>query len=301
MVNWNGGATAVQSARSIVEQNVDLVLRVVDNASTDGSADAIEQACPGVQMIRNDRNYGFATGNNQALAEPIEAEYILLVNNDIIFPDRDALSHVLAVMDADPKIPGACGRYEYPDGRFQRNYNRLPTARDMIACWGIGRHVSLLRETRRTEDFFLLHQDFAQATTIEQPAFSCVLMRAQCASAVGLLDEQFHIFFNDVDYCWRWRQQGWSWRYFPEWRVIHHHSKSTAKMGGLREAEFASSAIRFARKHFSRATAALVGGAIVLEALWRKLRHRDVPVSLSAIWRGELFFAAPPAPTRRAG
>lgn len=299
MVNWNGGETAVRSARSIVEQSVDTLLWVVDNASEDGSADAIEEACPTAHVVRNPQNYGFAAGNNQALLAGVEADYVLLVNNDIILPERDSLARVVEYLDAHPDVHGACGRYEYPDGRFQHNYNQLPTARDMVACWGIGKHVRALRESPRTEEYFLLHHDFDRPMMVEQPAFSCVLMRGQCARKVGLMDEQFHIFFNDVDYCWRWRQQGWSWRYFPDWRVVHHHSRSTAKMGGIREAEFASSAVRFARKHFSGLSASMVRGSIVVEALWRKLRHRDMSVPLSSIWQGHLFFCFPSVPEDR--
>jgi N-acetylglucosaminyl-diphospho-decaprenol L-rhamnosyltransferase len=296
MVNWNGGLMAVESAVSIVNQTVRPALWVVDNASRDGSADAIEAACPEAHIIRNSENLGYAVGNNQALGAVRAADYILLVNNDVQLPDPDSLAHVVGHMDAHPDTHGACGRYEYPDGRFQHNYNQLPTPFDMIVSYGCGRHIPALLNSGWTKRFFAAELDYDRPQRLEQPAFSCVLMRAENARRAGLMDEQFTLFFNDVDYCWRWRELGWDWRYFPDWRVVHHHSKSTAKMGDVRRAEFASSAVRFARKHYSPATAALVSLSIVLEEAWRKYRHRDMPAPLLDIWRGNLFFCyTPPA------
>ena len=70
---------------------------------------------------------------------------------------------------------------------------------------------------------------------------------------VGLLDEQFPIFFNDVDYCWRWRMHGFTWHYLPAWRITHVHGYSTRRLPKL-NAELAGSAVRFARKYFTGAS-----------------------------------------------
>ena len=299
MVNWNGGRLAVESALSVVGQSVGPALWVVDNASQDGSADAIEKACPTARVIRNRTNLGYAAANNQALRAAAAAEYTLLVNNDVVFPDRHSLGRVVAHLDAHPEVHGACGRFEYPDGSFQSYYQQLPTAFNMMVNWGVGRHVPAFLRSRRSREYCLVGRDFTRPMSLEQPAFACVLMRGRSAQAVGLMDEQFPLFFNDVDYCWRWRERGWPWLYFPDWRVVHHQGKSTAKLGGLLWSEVASSAVRFARKHYPPPTAFLIRLTIVLEAFWKKVRHRDVPVRLADIWRGTLFFCqpAPSAPS----
>ena len=293
VVNWNGGALAVESVRSVAEQSLRPSLWVVDNASTDGSADAIATACPDAHLIRNQQNLGFAAGNNQAWQEAAGADYLLLVNNDVILPDPDALREVVSFLEGQPDTHGVCGRYEYPDGEFQHFYNQLPTAFDLMVSWGIGKHWPPFLRSRRTRAYHLQKHDFNRASTIEQPAFACVLLRGSSARQVGMFDERFPIFFNDIDYCWRWRERGWTWHYLPQWRIIHHRSRSTARLGAFLQAELAGSAVRFARKHFPPLVAESVCASVVLEAAWRKLRHDDFPRSLTDLWHGHLPFCPP--------
>ena len=87
------------------------------------------------------------------------------------------------------------------------------------------------------------------AGTVEQPAFACVMARGACIEAVGKLDERFPIFFNDVDYCWRWREKGWQWHYLPSWRVQHHQGASVRRLDYCLP-EVLSSVIRFARLRY---------------------------------------------------
>jgi N-acetylglucosaminyl-diphospho-decaprenol L-rhamnosyltransferase len=290
MVNWNGGDTAVQCAQSVLTQDIDVRLIVADNASTDGSPEAILKACPNTLMIHNSQNRGYALGNNQALKHIGSADYVLWINNDVILLDPHGVREVIRAMEADPNIRGACGRYEYPDGRFQRYYNQLPTLFNMVVSWGAGKYIMRLRNSPRTSRYICADVDFESPAKIEQPAFACVLTRAACVRTIGDMDETLPIFFNDVDYCWRWRAQGWTWHYFPSWRIAHHHSKSLARIGDLTRAEVASSAIRFARKHFSRLELFGIQTSICLELLWRRWHHRDVAVRIRDVWKGRLFF-----------
>ena len=290
MPNWNGGRLAVDSVGSFVSQTVKPEVWVTDNGSIDGSSEAIAKACPQVRMIRNDRNRGYAPAVNQGLIAAGPARFVVLANNDIILRDRASLERVIAYMEAHPDVHGVCGRYEYPDGRLQRFYTQLPTEFDMIVTWGIGRHLHALLHAPRSREYYLVDRNFDRPMTIEQPAFSCVLLRGETLRRVGLLDEAFAIFFNDVDYCWRWRQHGLTWHYLPDWRIVHDQSSATRRLP-LLSAELAGSAVRFANKHFSGGSRWRIRAAIVLEAAWRKLRHRDFPVSLASIWRGQLFHA----------
>ena len=288
--NWNGGRLAVESVASLVAQTVEPEVWVIDNGSSDGSCDAIAAACPQAHLVRNDRNRGYAPAVNQGLAAAGPSRYIVLANNDVILRERDSLARVRDHMDARPDVHGVCGRYEYPDGRFQHYYTQLPTEFNMIVTWGVGRHVLPLLHARRSREFYLADRDFEQPMTLEQPAFSCVVMRSEAVRRVGPLDEQFAIFFNDVDYCWRWRQHGLTWHYLPAWRIVHDHSATVRRLP-LLSAELAGSAMLFANKHFTGASRWRIRVAILLEAAWRKYLHRDFPVPLRSIWRGDLFHA----------
>ena len=291
--NWNGGRLAVESIASLVAQTVEPEVWVIDNGSSDGSCDAIAAACPQAHLVRNDRNRGYAPAVNQGLATAGPSRYVVLANNDVILPEPDSLARVRDHLDARPDVHGVCGRYEYPDGRFQHYYTQLPTEFNMIVTWGVGRHVRPLLHARRSREFYLADRDFEQPMTLEQPAFSCVVMRSEAVRRVGLLDEQFAIFFNDVDYCWRWRQHGLTWHYLPAWRIVHDHSATVRRLP-LLSAELAGSAMRFANKHFAGASRRHIRVAILLEAAWRKFLHRDFPAPLSSIWRGDLFHAEVP-------
>jgi GT2 family glycosyltransferase len=290
MPNWNGGALAVESVASFVDQSIEPQVWVIDNGSTDGSCEAITAARPQVRLIRNDRNRGYAPAVNQGLAAAGPARYILLANNDVILRDRASLERVIAHIQKHPDVAGVCGRYEYPDGRFQRFYAQLPTEFDMIVTWGVGRHITPLLSHRRSREYYLVDRDFTRPMTIEQPAFSCVLMRGDAVRQVGLLDERFPIFFNDIDYCWRWREHGLTWHYLPDWQIVHDRSQATGRLP-LLGAELAGSAMRFATMHFSGVSRWRIRVAILLEAAWRKCLHRDFPAPLGKIWRGDLFHA----------
>jgi GT2 family glycosyltransferase len=116
--------------------------------------------------------------------------------------------------------------------------------------------------------------------------------------AVGELDERFPIFFNDVDYCWRWRASGRTFHYLPDWRIVHHQSASTSKLGGKVYAEMAGSVSRFAMKHYPHRDAAFVRAALVAEAAYRRVRHDDFDSPIAGPWRGDLVFLEEEASTR---
>ena len=226
IVNWNGGKLFHDAVRSMMSQTARPEVWVVDNASTDGSADEVKALFPGIHLLQNRKNLGFAAGNNTALRELQAARYVLLLNNDAWFPEDHALADALAYMESHPEMAGACGRFEYPNGDFQRFYHRLPTPFQLMVQYGCGRYVKAWRTGPALDSLLMLKDDFTRPMLIEQPAFACVLMRGDCFRQTGLLDEEFPIFFNDTDYCWRWRALGFHWQYLPSWRVIHHQGAS---------------------------------------------------------------------------
>jgi len=288
--NWNGGELALESARSAVKQGVATQLFLIDNGSKDGSGRAIAEALPAVQLVENPENRGFAAAVNQGLRLAQGFEYALLLNNDVVFQNEDDLALPLEYLERNPSVDGICGRYEYPDGRFQHFYNQLPTPFDLITYWGFGRHVPAALQSASLRRYHCVDFDFTQAADMEQPAFTCILLCTSALRMVGELDEQFPIFFNDVDFCWRWRASGRTFRYLPDWRIVHHKSASTSKLGGKLYAEMAGSIARFAMKHYSRRDAALVRASLVAEATYRRLRHRDFDSPISGTWRGDLVF-----------
>jgi GT2 family glycosyltransferase len=295
VVNWNGGALALESVQSLARQRPAPEIWLVDNASHDGSAAAIVRACPGVRLIQTGANLGFAAGNNLALREVLGRHHILLFNNDAILPDPDSLAEAVYLMETTPSVHGVCGRFEYPDGRFQNYYNAELTPLRMAIAFGFARHWKVLMKGRTMRRFYLLDADFSRPMTLHHPAFACVLLRRASAACVGLMDERFPIYFNDSDYCARWRKQGWTWHYRPDWRVVHHQGQSTKRLNDRAQAELASSAVLYCRKHFSGPVGWLAQLAVFSEVCWRRSRHGEMrQVALGEIWRGATFFNRQP-------
>jgi len=290
VVNWNGGVIAAECAASLARQTLVPKLYVVDNGSSDGSVERILEAFPAAIIIRNSNNHGYAAANNQALVAAWDAEYILLLNNDAALPDPTGLAAAIQFMDERPDVHGVCGRFEYPSGEFQPFYQQLPSPLDLATVYGFGKYFDRLRRRAGLRRFLLQDEDFTRPFALEQPAFACVLARGECVRAVGLMNEDYPIFFNDVDYCWRWRDHGWAWQYLPSWRVVHHKGKSTYRLDQCAP-ELMSSAVRFARQRFSLATWLAVTTAVVAEALWKRFRHGDQRYWVRQIAAGQTFFA----------
>ncbi|HET7541382.1 MAG TPA: glycosyltransferase family 2 protein [Polyangiaceae bacterium] len=291
--NWNGGDLAVQSAQSVVKQSVSPKLFVIENGSADGSGAAIARACPDVELIQNAKNLGYAAAINQGLRVASDFEYTLLLNNDVVFRTEHDFVKPLEYLQRNPSVQAVCGRYEHPDGRFQGFYHGLPTPLDLATYWGFGRHVPGAFSSPSMRRFLCADFDFSRPGELEQPGFTCVLCRTSALRHVGDLDEQFPIFFNDVDYCWRWRKRGWNFHYLPEWQIVHHQSTSTGKLGSKIYAEMAGSISRFAAKHYSRRDAAIVRASLAAEAAYRRVRHHDFDSSIAGVWRGDLVFLRP--------
>lgn len=294
MVNWNGGDLAIRSAESILAQSAQPVLWVVDNGSTDGSLENIAGLPDSdrVRVIRNPGNYGFARANNQALVQLLDVDYVLLVNNDVLFPDHSSLADVIRHMEQDENSSGACGRYEYPDGSFQHYYQRLPRPFDLMFHFGFLKNFYFAFSATQTSHYMATDLDFSRSQDIPQPAFSCVLLRADHLQKVGTFDERFPIFFNDVDYCQRWFEAGFAWRYFPQWRIIHYRSKTTSTIGRHLTAELAGSVVRYAHKNYGGMTSLFVRCAVMAQCAYRKWLRRDFAGSLRGVWRGELPFTS---------
>ena len=296
VVNWNGGPLLLDAIGSLVRQTARPEVWLVDNGSADGSPEAVAQAWPEVRILRQDSNRGFAAGNNVALREVIGRRHVLFFNNDAVLPDPESLEMAEAMLRREPSVNGVVGRYEYPDGRFQNYYNGHLTPFAFAVAFGVGRYCPPWRRGRALDEFYQLRRDFSQPGTMVHPAFVSLLARREAVARVGLLDEQFPIYFNDSDWCRRWSEAGYTWHYRPDWRVVHHLGQSTRKLSTVAQAEMAASALRYARKHFGGPPGWLAQASAFAEVCWRRRRHGEMSGRLGGIWRGETFFNRVPAP-----
>ena len=220
---------------------------VVDNASTDGSADMVRTQFPDVVLVANDQNAGYADGNNQALCAA-SGDYLLLLNPDIVFKN-DALSPSIAFMEERPDC-GALGcKLLSTDGSTQRSVRGFPDPLPVLFEYlGLARIFPRSRVFGRYRMTFL---DYDSIAVVDQPMGSYLMIRRKTLDDVGLLDPDFPIFFNEVDWCFRAvREKRWKIYYTGTISVLHYGGSSTRQVKARMVTESHQSLIRFYRKHY---------------------------------------------------
>jgi hypothetical protein len=216
---------------------------VVDNASSDGSADAVRAAFPSVAVIALDRNAGFAAANNAGI-RATTAPLILLLNSDTIVPPGaiDAMVARLASRaDAavlGPRLVDASGRAELSFGRMMSPVNEL--RQKLLVRWQarqVGPAVRWIERATREE------------RAVDWVSGACLLVRRADAEAVGLLDERYFMYAEDVDFCAAIRRRGRTVLFAPVAEIVHLRGRSRAAAPAAVEAAYRRSQIAFYEKH----------------------------------------------------
>ena len=266
---------------------------VVDNASADGSADMVRSRFPQVNLLASERNLGFAGGNNAALRAmgfPDSAitvpEYVLLLNPDTEVLD-DALFQMVGFMGRQPRAGAAVARLQYPDGRFQHSAFRLP---DLAQIWfdffaWPGRLVESFWNGRYPRALYEAGKPFA----VECGLGAAFLIRSAAIRQIGLMDEGFFMYGEEIDWCWRLRKASWQVYCVPNARVVHHEGQSARQ---FREAMYVAlwrSRFRLYHKHrgalFRLAARALVHLGIVAASRRAHAAARRGELSADALAR----------------
>jgi N-acetylglucosaminyl-diphospho-decaprenol L-rhamnosyltransferase len=221
---------------------------VVDNASTDGTVAMIAADFPTVRLIRNAENHGFAAACNQGIRACV-SDFILLLNPDTLLK-RAALQKLTDTMRGQPNV-GACGpRVLNTDGSLQPSCRRFPTLGAMICDeLGLGR---LFPHSRRLARYRMSGWQHNETRDVDQVMGSCVLLRRMALEHVGLLDERFFLYFEEVDLCKRLRQSGWRVVFVADATVTHLGGECSKTDPRNALGHRYSSLFAFYRKHYSK-------------------------------------------------
>lgn len=276
IVNWNTREHLRQCLAALRQHTADLVpvTVVVDNGSTDGSAEMVRTEFPEVLLLANPDNRGYAAGTNQALAAT-ETEYRLLLNPDVT-AQAGSVQYLVEFLEAHPQAGAVAPRLRYPDGRVQLTCRSFPTPDTVLYdALGLSRLFPRSRRFGKYRMSWWAHDD---ERPVDQPMASALLLRDQALRNVGGLDEGFPIFFNDVDLCWRLWQAGWQIWFTPHAEMRHHHGASTSQVWGEMLNQSYAGFVRFYEKHYrGRVSPVSYWGARWLLATgfaWRRLRLR---------------------------
>jgi N-acetylglucosaminyl-diphospho-decaprenol L-rhamnosyltransferase len=245
--------------KSLDASRLEAEVLVVDNASPDGSADMIAAEFPWVSLIRAPRNGGFAYGNNLAI-EQSQGEHILILNPDTLMP-VDGLAALLERLREHPEAGIVGPKLIQPDGTMHLACRRsFPTP--AVAFYRIVGLSRLLPRSRRFGRYNLTYLDPDVALDVDSVCGACLLIRRSVVERVGLLDERFFMYGEDLDWCLRTRQAGWSVRYEPS-VVVHHQHGAASRQRALRtNVHFFRAMDLFYRKHYVHRYHPLITGAV---------------------------------------
>ena len=239
---------SVQNACNGLESEV----FVVDNDSVDGSVKMVRDKFPDVFLIENKENKGFSAANNQAIRKS-KGEYVLLLNPDTIVED-DTLRKVVDFMDEHPDAGGLGVKMLDGKGKFLPESKRgLPYP--SVAFFKVFGLSSLFPKSRMFSTYHLGYLDKDKTHVVDVLAGAFMLLRKSVLNQIGLLDEDFFMYGEDIDLSYRITQAGYKNYYFPGTRIIHYKGESTKK-GSLNYVfVFYNAMIVFANKHFSKENA----------------------------------------------
>jgi hypothetical protein len=252
IVSYNTKALLSSCLQSIYQWAPRLVCEiiVVDNTSSDGSADAVIHEFPSVQLIRNSANEGFAKANNQGIRRAA-GKYLLLLNPDTLFVE-DALTPLFEFMEQHPEAGMAGCKILNEDGSLQPSFFPFPSL--LTVLWTalfLDRLVSL----NHVNDRWRLGRKAAQEPFRVQRLLGAFLfVRREVFKQVGLFDEGFFLFSEEEDFCYRAHRKGRAIYYFPDTRIIHLGGKSTERNKSKAVSYANESKVRFFRKHYSKTT-----------------------------------------------
>ncbi len=193
---------------------------VVDNASTDGSAEMVRERFPGVHLIENRENRGFGAANNQAL-RVMSGRYAMLLNSDAVLTEH-AVAELLGCMERRADAAMSCGQLLNADGSRQNSIASFPSLLTLMA------NVPLLEYLfpRRFPSKRYAH---AGPIEVDSAIGACMMVRKDAMDAVGLFDERYHFFFEETDWAYRMKRAGWKILHVPTAFIYHLQGQSIGR------------------------------------------------------------------------
>lgn len=247
--------------------DIDAEVFVVDNNSVDGSCQMVHKKFPFVTLIENKVNTGFSKANNQAIVQS-KGEYVLLLNPDTVV-EEDTFKKVVDFMDSHPQAGGLGVHMIDGNGKFLPESKRgLPTP--AVAFYKIFGLSALFPKSKLFGQYHLGFLDKNKTNEVDVLSGAFMLLRKSVLDKIGLLDETFFMYGEDIDLSYRITKAGYKNYYFPETKIIHYKGESTKKSSVNYVVVFYKAMSIFAQKHFSQSNAAffsfLINIAIYLRA-----------------------------------
>lgn len=283
IVNWNTRDMLLECVESLYAETrrAKLEIIVVDNASHDGSMDALAARFPGVVQIRNTANHGFSKANNQGL-RIARGRYLCLVNSDVKALEG-VLDRLMDYADAHPDVGLLAPRTVGRDMKLRRNCREYPTLRNSF-CQAVFLD-KLFPGVRAFRGRSLAEYDYKTAADIEVVSGCFLLIPRRALEQVGLLDERFFIYSEDVDWSRRYHNAGWKVIFYPGAEAIHYGGSSSSVEAIRFNIEKMKASLQYWHKHHGFFSTVLFWGTQWLGTFTRAAGLSVVAVARRQAWR----------------
>ena len=279
VVNYRTPALTISAVEHLRASELDernLCILIVDNGSGDGSAEEFAERFPDIEVILSSKNLGFAGGNNLAIEAvldgiPADADrsdtFVLLINSDVQV-EPDTIATCVEFMESRTHVGVVGPKVVLPDGRLDLACRRgFPTPGR--AFWKLTGLAKRFPNNPRLTGYNLTHLDEDQLTEVDAVMGAFMLVRLAAVDAAGLLDEQFFMYGEDIDWAYRIKQHGWQIFYVPAARVQHLKGATTRRQSYRMIVEFYRAMWLFHCKHYAKQTLFLLNWLVIAGIVFR--------------------------------
>jgi N-acetylglucosaminyl-diphospho-decaprenol L-rhamnosyltransferase len=268
---------------------------VVDNASTDGTQELLANLFAHTRLIANEDNPGFAAANNQAMRQ-IMAEYgdgprhLFFLNPDT-FVRSEALGHMARHLDERPDVGVVGARLVYGDGRFQHSAFYFPGLRQLL--FDLFPMPSRLYDTRLNGRYpRRFYHPNGQPFAVDHPLGAAMMVRRNVAEATRGFDESYHMYCEEIDWCWRIRKAGWGICAVPRAEIVHYGGQSTKQIPARSIVNLWRSRAQLYRAHHRRIGWLAARKLVLLGMRYQARRAKDAAMrqayqEAAQLWRGQ--------------
>lgn len=281
IVNWKVKDLLEKCLRSIFEQtkNISFEVFVVDNASGDGSVEMVREKFTQVDLTSSAENLGFAKGNNLAIKKAA-GKYILLLNPDTEILDN-ALGEMVRFMDTHHGCGIAGCKLLNPDLSLQPSVRAFPDLASQVFILLKIHH--LFPHSKAMYKYLVQSFDYEKNQEVDQVMGAFMMIRREVIEKIGLLDENFWLWFEEVDYCKRTKDAGWKILYTPEAKIIHLYGQSFKQTLSVQKQKVLNRSLSYYfKKHGTK------GEWLVIQLIR--------PVSIVLAWLVQIFKIKPQMP-----
>ncbi len=274
IVSWNVEKQLRPCLKSIYAlqgrvANVETEVLVVDNASVDNTVAMINKEFPQIRLIANKENRGFAFANNQGIGLA-QGSYVMLLNPDTEIVG-DALFRMVDYLQQHPEVGLLGPQLLNSDGTVQSSRRRFPTlATAFVESTVLQRNLS---RSSILANFYVKDKPNDTTQEVDWLVGACLLVRKEVIDRVGMLDERFFMYLEEVDWCYRIKKAGWRVVYLPAAQVIHHYGQSADQDIPHRHIYFNDSKCKFYEKYYGVVLGRVLRWFIIATFLYQMLEE----------------------------